>query len=548
MAGGVPSFRRRAWVWRPSGAGLIAALLLGWAALAGAADIHQAAEEGDVTRLRALLTASPERVNEPDREGKTPLHFAAAQGQLEAVKLLLEFKADVNARSSSGITPTYLAKGFGKAEVAALLARHGGVTTVQKPAPKLVAVEPKPVVAPTPPRIIPPSALIAAVRSNDLAAVRRAVAASSNAVLTVDAQQWTALHHAVEEGNPEIVKYLLQSGAPVNARALEEVTPLHIAVQRGSPALTALLLEFKADVHARTAIQATPLMLAAARGGAREIVKLLAEAGADLNAKDKYGNTALILSAAAEPDGTAEFLLQRGASVNEAEKNSGFAALHHAVLRGNRPLVEALLGAKADVNAALASGETPLSLALFEERREIAEILRRNGGKTPEQKPLTDLERSLVDQYQRYHLTLATGSFEQVRMLLTQSAPTSNEIRRVFVRQPELAWQIQEKINRDEIAAWASANRSDKDRALMLELVRDGARAGEYQRLTPMPPSPLFKEAQARGWLAPDVPAYALQVTRRGGQVFTLGDYYLVGQRWVIMPALSQVWPGLLPR
>jgi hypothetical protein len=351
----------------------------------------------------------------------------------------------------------------------------------------------------------------------------------------------------VEQGNRAAVELLLQAGADVHAKAAGAVTPLHIAAQRDHREIAGLLLAAKADVNARTVIQATPLMLVAAAGKMPEMVRLLVKAGADLNAVDKYGNSALVLaSALPEPDGVAEWLVQAGATVDTQERNSGFAAIHHAVLHGHRALLQQLLARKANPSLTLADGETPLSLALFEERKEMADLLRRAGGALPEEKPLDPTAKSLVDFYRAWHDKLASGSFEEIRRQSQEMMPTPAEIKRVFLKNAKEANELQDGIRRNETVAWAAANRNAEDRKNMVDLMRNGAKPGEYFRVTPLPASSVYAIAKGRQLIANDVPALQLEIKRRGGETVVFGDYYRVGQRWVLMPSLSRVFPELV--
>ncbi|MCX8155829.1 MAG: ankyrin repeat domain-containing protein [Verrucomicrobiae bacterium] len=526
-------------------------LLIG-AAYLSAGEIHTAAEKGDLARVRALVAANPALVHDRDREQKTPLHYAAAAGQLEVAAFLLEAGAEVNARSNSGITPLYLAQGFGRKAVAELLRKHGGIMDVQKPAattpvrrPSLAATNlmPRDTVVPPPPRY---PAIIMAVRSNDLAALGAILTTNTAAVEATDTNQWTALHHAAEVGTVQAAQVLLNAGARINAQGHGGVAPLHIAVQRNDLAMASLLISNKADVNLRTSIGATPLLLAAAAGKMGDMVKLLLAAGADPRARDRFGNTALILAAAVpEPDGVAELLISTGLDINAQETGGGFSALHHAVLRGNRPLVQALLAARANPNLVTREGDTPLALAMFEGHQEIASLLRGAGGALPPEPTVTPLERSLMEHYRKYQEKLATTSFADLKKVMLERLPTQQEINRIFVRGASQVWEKVDRIHRDEVMAWGAANRNDEDRQNFLNLMRGGSRAGEYLRLEPRPPSAAAAAAKARRIIAPDIPVYQLEVRRRGGDRFLEGDFYHVGGRWVLIPSLSQIFPEL---
>ena len=66
-----------------------------------------AAMRGDVQQIEELVRAHPELINERDTSGATPLHYAAFGGHRQAVQLLVQKGADVNARDAKfGATPT----------------------------------------------------------------------------------------------------------------------------------------------------------------------------------------------------------------------------------------------------------------------------------------------------------------------------------------------------------------------------------------------------------------------------------------------------------
>ena len=66
-----------------------------------------AAKRGDVQKIEELVRAHPELINERDTSGVTALHYAAFGGHRQAVQLLVQKGADVNARDAQfGATPT----------------------------------------------------------------------------------------------------------------------------------------------------------------------------------------------------------------------------------------------------------------------------------------------------------------------------------------------------------------------------------------------------------------------------------------------------------
>ena len=97
---------------------------------APASAIHQSAARGDTEVLRTELTSNPKSVSRKDSEGFTPLHVAASSGQLEAVELLLESGADVNARGLRGETPLLLAAGAGQAQIVEALLKAGADSNI----------------------------------------------------------------------------------------------------------------------------------------------------------------------------------------------------------------------------------------------------------------------------------------------------------------------------------------------------------------------------------------------------------------------------------
>ena len=77
--------------------------------------------------------------------------------------------------------------------------------------------------------------------------------------------------------------------------------------------------------------------------------------------------------------------LDAGANVNAKDNVLGVTPLHPAALDGHKEITELLIAKGADVNAKIEDGKTPLDLAIHLKRTEIADLLRKHGGKTGEE-------------------------------------------------------------------------------------------------------------------------------------------------------------------
>ena len=136
--------------------------------------------------------------------------------------------------------------------------------------------------------------------------------------------------------------------------------PLETAVRSGNlPAIKAMIEEGSQDVNAQseyvyrvTTITGwhTPLHLPALYGQPK-VMRLLVEAGADVDAYDSRGNTPLLLAAEQRRTDVVMELIRLGADVNKKKRPRFCTPLHAAVLRMDMGSVVALLTAGADVNA-----------------------------------------------------------------------------------------------------------------------------------------------------------------------------------------------------
>ncbi|XP_036423261.1 protein TANC2 isoform X1 [Colossoma macropomum] len=290
-------------------------------------------------------------------------------GYLEMVALLLEFGADVNGASESGLTPLGYAAAAGHLPiVTALCAKKATVDHVDRNGQ---------------------CALVHAALRGHLEVVKYLVQCDWSS----DEQESSTFSksHAVQQaliaaasmGYTEIASYLLdlpekdeeeEERAQINSfDTLWGETALTAAAGRGKLDVCRLLLEQGAAVSQPNRHGIVPLF-SAVRQGHWQIVELLQNHGADVNMADKQGRTPLMVAASEGHLATAEFLLGQGASLALMDKE-GLTALSWACLKGHLPLVRALVERGAATAHADKSGRTPLDLAAFYGDSEVVQFL-----------------------------------------------------------------------------------------------------------------------------------------------------------------------------
>jgi ankyrin repeat protein len=265
----------------------------------------EAAKSGNVPAVTNLLRQRVP-IDAAEADGTTALHWAARLDRVDMVQALLRGKAPVNVTNRYGVTPLMLAAINGSAQVVDLLLKAGAD-------PNALGADGETV-------------LMLAARTGRVEAVQLLIAKGANVNASETWQGETALMWAAAENHPEVVALLAKSGADLNAKSKSPEFP-KVKVDAATMVVTALP---KGGFTA---------LLLAAREGAIDGVRALAEAGADLNATDPDGTSALNMAIINAHYEVAALLVEKGANLGVAD-TAGMTPLYAAIdMKHQEPLI-----------------------------------------------------------------------------------------------------------------------------------------------------------------------------------------------------------------
>jgi ankyrin repeat protein len=244
-----------------------------------------------LANLTAFCIANGYTVNSKDRQGRTPISYAAEEGHATVAFVLLENQATVDAPDKGSRTPLWYAARKGHKSVVFLLLE------------KQAAVNPTDQFSRTP--------LWYAAKAGHESIVRLLLEKQATANF-FDTELTTPLSLAARGGHTPVVLLLLEQRAAVNSRDRYSRTPLWHAARAGQESIVLSLLEKRATVDSADQDSVTPLSCAA-RGGYKSVVSILLDKGASVDSKCRTGRTPLSYAAEWGRVEVVELLLSKGA-------------------------------------------------------------------------------------------------------------------------------------------------------------------------------------------------------------------------------------------
>ncbi|HUG19346.1 MAG TPA: ankyrin repeat domain-containing protein [Planctomycetaceae bacterium] len=332
----------------------------------GETPLMTASRTGKPGPVQALL-AHGAKVNAKERRGQTALMWAAAEGNVEAIDLLLKAGADFKTPLKSGFTPLFFAVREGRTDAVFRLLAAGLDLNDTMQIERGSGGGPSAGTSP----------LILAVENGHLELAAKLLEAGGD---PNDKRTGYTPLHAITwvrkplrgDGDPppigsgkvsslEFVRILVKHGAEINIRHGKhsagngqlnktDATPFLLAAETGDIPLLKLLVELGADPKLTNKDNCTPLLAASGVGvlgngdesaGTEEeaiaAVKLLLELGADINAIDDRGNSAMHGAAFKSWTKLVQFLADHGADVDVWNTKNKFGWTPLLIAQGHRP-------------------------------------------------------------------------------------------------------------------------------------------------------------------------------------------------------------------
>jgi len=295
--------------------------------------LHAAATAGDVDCLELLQTAGVQISSHLlTEELMTALHTAAAFGQPEAVKWLIDHGADISARDVEGRT----ALDFAICSKSSLPWENLFVWL--KSGKKSLGTN--------------------ALSSNTIDDVVDILIKSGADVSCQDNNGLTPLCYAAGAGRVTALRALIDANADISHRDKNNSTPIFYAAASDQAEIIWILRDAGADMSPFDSAGRTPMHVAA-ENGALKAIRALADAGADPSVQNDVGWTPAHSAAYEGEAGSLQALNEVGGTVSSHESEHGWSPLHVAAKRGNHKTFLALSSLGADFFAQDNAGNNP---------------------------------------------------------------------------------------------------------------------------------------------------------------------------------------------
>lgn len=362
---------------------------------------------GDLLRVNELLSQGIDP-NPKDKNGKTPLHYAAANGRTEIIKALVGAGAKINELDNDKLTPLNRAQFIGNQDAMKVLIENNAVAAVI-----INPATAKNVIKPTREEVLQSieqdsidlfkkqeklgfdfnselpgnqSLIIAAAKNGSVNVLRhyfenyKHKTDPRNSTVIVEALNSMSQRAIGDNADQLMVNYrqtieLLAKILPESVNFVKDgYSPLHMAIGTHDVDMIKILMEAKGDFEQKGPNGRTPLVMAVTaqdhihgndssnsakdrerHGHQLEMVKLLLNEGADINQKGYKGRDAFMEAIKTSNSELIELMLNSGGNPNSVDID-GVTCLHLAAYSGDMQLCEQLIARNANKDAMVKVG------------------------------------------------------------------------------------------------------------------------------------------------------------------------------------------------
>ncbi len=270
----------------------------------------------------------------------TALHSAARTGNVDILKTLIKFGANINARTTYGDTPLDEAIETGHKDAAKFLINNGAD--------------------------IYPVALVGNYRSPVFIAAKKGDVETLKLLLskgaipdTMDCNGRTPLFYAADEGEADAVKVLLDAGADINHRSNNDLSAICYSLKKNDRLLITML-QNGFNVNSKIEDQKDYLIFNSVHSP--ELLSLVVSKGANVNAKNSQGQSPLFYAMIRGYEESIRILKNHGAKNCSIDVN-GATPLHYASFNLDERAIRYLVSRGFDINKSDKEGRTPIDWA-----------------------------------------------------------------------------------------------------------------------------------------------------------------------------------------
>ncbi|KAL3853732.1 hypothetical protein ACJMK2_017249, partial [Sinanodonta woodiana] len=274
--------------------------------------LHFSATTNHVLMIKYLLESCTDLLKHTTKIGRTPLHYAASQGDVSLIEALMQAGSDINARDNEGSNVLHLA------------ALNKNVSTVDY----LLKTYPH----------------LAQDIMND---------------------EHDVLHLCARGGSISVMELLLQEGLDIKARSRCGNTVLHVAALSKQLEMVNYLIKKYPQLIHMTENQGFTALHGAAQAGDVQVMQSLINAGSDILARSTDGTNVFHMAVSHDRLLAVQYLMDKFPKLVQLHNEKfGYTALHYACERCGVPMFKTLIRAGFNVKARTRKGENVLELAL----------------------------------------------------------------------------------------------------------------------------------------------------------------------------------------